>query len=61
MKLHSMIMGESSNQLEHHQRFQTYPWNMKLLPSQILQDVSQLNTNTWLCFMTEFSDTDKFE
>ena len=35
--------------------------DMKLLSSKIFQVVSQQNTKTRLCSMTEFSDTDKFQ
>ena len=42
-------------------RSQTYPWNTRSLPSQILQEIFQVNTKTWLCSMTEFSDTNKFQ
>ena len=55
-------MGESFYQLENHWmlsiKSQTYPWNTKLLFIQISQDVSQMNIKTWLCCMTEFSDTE---
>ena len=35
--------------------------NMKSLPTQISKDVSQPNTKSWLCCMTEFLGTDKFQ